>query len=238
MGSLNVNKLCSSIKGLISAANKVLTERDQVREEVIKVSRDLIRESGYTVTSIHAKDLERARKHLTQSIKLFRNLLELTRGFPEIRYTGLVYNAESEYVEAVIFYSIVVSNRIPDLSELRADPVPLIQGLLDVVGELKRYILELAGEGKFDEANEFFRIAEIIYEEVKPLDYPDPLLPGVRRKLDIARATIESLRALLIDLRSRHELMNTLTRIREEGLDWSPGRDSNPRPPGNCRGAS
>ena len=99
---------------------------------------------------------------------------------------------------------------LPSISDLGVDPVPYVQGLLDLVGELKRRILDLVRDDKYDEAYTLFKVAEAIYESVRTLDYPDPILPGVRRKTDVARTVTESLRTLLTDLESRRRLMESL----------------------------
>jgi len=202
--------MINSIWNNIQEADKVLKKRDEIREHIIKISRDIIRESGYVVTSIHNEKISEASQHLDKLNKLFKELSSTLENFTELRFTGLVFNAESEYVEARILYGIVVNGEVPSITELNADPVSYIQGILDVVGELKRLTLELVNKKDFPTAMNYFRIAESIYEAVRPLDYPDALLPGVRRKTDVARVVVESLRSLLTDLMFRQELLEAL----------------------------
>ncbi len=199
----------------VREADEVLRRRDEVREHIIRISRDIIRESGYVITSLHNGKINEATQHLEKMNELFKEFSSILKNFPELRFTGLVFNAEAEYVEARILYDIAVRSEVPSIAELGTDPVSYLQGLLDVVGELKRLTLESVGRNDFDTAVNYFRVAEGIYEAIRPLDYPEALLPGVRRKTDVARAVVESLRSLLTDLRFRKELLDALEFCRE-----------------------
>ncbi len=211
----SLQNIIDAIWNNVQEADGVLRRRDEVREHVIRISRDIIRESGYVVTSIHNEKIDEASQHLEKLNKLFKEFSSILGDFPELRFTGLVFNAESEYVEARTLYDIVVHGKVPSIAELSTDPVSYLQGLLDVVGELKRLTLESVGKKDFSAAMNYFKIAEGIYEAVRPLDYPEALLPGVRRKTDIARAVVESLRSLLTDLKFRKELLDALESCRE-----------------------
>lgn len=215
MSEMSLQNVIDAIWDSVHEADEVLRRRDEVRERVIRISRDIVRESGYVVTSIHNGKIDDASQHLEKLNELFKEFSSVLRDFPELRFTGLVYNAESEYVEARILHGIVVHGKAPSMAELSVDPVSYLQGLLDVVGELKRLTLESVGKKDFHTAMNYFRIAEGIYEAVRPLDYPEALLPGVRRKTDVARAVVESLRSLLTDLKFRKELLDALESCRE-----------------------
>ncbi|MCD6324022.1 MAG: haloacid dehalogenase [Desulfurococcales archaeon] len=198
------------IRNSIEEVVKALDLKDKVREEIIKSGRDVVRESGYVITSLHSGNIEEANKHLEIMRDIFVRVWEVSGEFPELRYSGLMNNIASEYVEAVLFYGLVTDGRLPSLKELGVTPVQYVQGLLDVVGELKRYVLDKLRNGELNEAEAFFKVAEAIYESTKALDFPEPVLPGVRRKVDVARSVVESMRALLTDLRSRSELVRAI----------------------------
>ncbi len=204
-----------NLRELVRWADDVLAKRDDAREELIRIARNIIRESGYVVTAVHRRDGNAAADHLSKLKELFRSLMMRLRDVPELRHTGLVYNAESEYVEAVVFYTIIMESRMPSKDELGSDPVPTLQGLLDVVGELKRYALDLIKSGELAEAEALASIAEDIYEALKPLDYPDALAPGIRRKVDVARMSTESLKSLLADIKAREDLARELGKAEE-----------------------
>jgi len=200
-------------KGLEESFNRIielLSDKDTAREQIIKLGRDVIRESGYVITSLHSRDSIAAVKHLRALEEKFAEVWALSENYKDLRESGLMNNIASEYVEAEIFYNLIAKSTIPTFQELGVTPAQYVQGLLDVIGEIKRYILDLLRSHEVLKAENLFQVAEMIYEYVKPLDFPDPILPGTRRKTDVARSIIESLRGLLTDLKSRNELVNAL----------------------------
>lgn len=198
---------------VIKAIDSYLSERDKVREEAIRLSRDVVRSAGWAVTAVHKGNMEEARVHLSDAEEKTRRLLEITRPYPELYYSGMVYNAVSEYVEARIFIDIITGRGLPGPEELGVQPVPYLQGLGDVVGELRRLALEMVRRDRFDVAWKLLEAMEQIYLQLRGLDYPDALAPGVRRKADTARRLVDDTKALLVDLENRYKLTMELRRV-------------------------
>ncbi len=210
---VNTEDVKRVLRESIDSARSVLDELDQAREELIRLSREAIRESGRAIVEVHRGDLESALRHMERCEDATMKLLSLASGYPQLLYTGLVNNAVSEYVEARLFISIVVEGRLPGYGELAGRGVPLVpylQGLGDLVGEIKRLSLELVREGRYNDAWALLEVAEAVYLELQSLDYPDALLPGVRRKADVARRIVDDLKAMLVDLGKRDELARLL----------------------------
>jgi translin len=199
---------------VIKAIDSYLSERDKVREEAIRLSRDVVRSAGWAVTAVHKGNMEEARAHLSEAEEKTRRLLEITRPYPELYYSGMVYNAVSEYVEARVFIDIITGRGLPGPDELGVQPVPYLQGLGDVVGELRRLALEMVRRDRFDVAWRLLEAMEQIYLQLRGLDYPDALAPGVRRKADAARRLVDDTKALLVDLENRYKLTMELRRVR------------------------
>ncbi len=191
-------------------ARRYLEERDTVREQAIKASRDIIRLSGWAITEYHKGNREGARRYLEEARAKTREFLELIRPYPELYYSGMAYNAVSEYVEAVVFSAIVEGEPIPTPEELGVPPVPYLQGLGDVVGELRRSIMERIRSGDFQEAWRLFDVMELIYLHLRGLDFPEALAPGIRHKADVARRLTDDTKAFLVDMESRSRLTSLL----------------------------
>jgi translin len=205
------------LRAIVAGVDSYLAERDSVREEAIRLSREVIRYSGWAVTAVHKGDLEEARGHLARAEEAARALLEKTSRYPELHYSGLVYNAVSEYVEAKLFMSLILGGGLPGPEDLGVPPVPYLQGLGDVVGELRRLALESVRHGRFDIAWRLLEMMEAIYLELRGLDYPDALAPGLRRKADVARRLVDDTKAMLVDIENRFKLMEELRRARSGG---------------------
>ncbi|MEB2792726.1 MAG: haloacid dehalogenase [Caldisphaeraceae archaeon] len=193
------------IEEIIDEVDSYLKTIDLAREEIVKISREVIRNSGWSITEIHKGEMIEAKKYLDLCRNFAMRLQEVAKPHPEIANSGLVYNAISEYVEAEIFFNIIEHRYIPSFKELNVHPIPYLQGIGDVIGELRRYMLELIRKGKLKPAWEFMDIMESIYLQLRNLDYPDAIIPGVRHKSDVARALIDATKSMLVDLQSRED---------------------------------
>lgn len=193
--------------------DEILRVKDSVREYLIRVSRDIVRKSGLAITYVHLSRLDEAEKILNEVREIIDDLERRLDPHPELKYSNLYLSALSEYVEAVEFLSIVKHKRLRTLAELKVHYLPYLQGLLDVIGELKRYVLSLIRLDSIGDAWTYFNIANSIYEKLKSLDYPEALLPGIRHRVDIARKLLEDLRKFLVDIESRNKLINLLKGI-------------------------
>ncbi|MEM0037682.1 MAG: haloacid dehalogenase [Zestosphaera sp.] len=195
------------LKQYLSRVEEILNSRDLVREELIKTGREVVRMSGYVVTNIHTDRWGEVEANLSRLMGSYRKLRETLKRHPCYEYSNLVVDLVSEYVEALVLYHLVRNHRLATPEELEVDHVPYLLGLLEVVGELKRYVLKLLSEERLEEAQEFFNVMEVIYEHLQHLDYPDAVLPNVRRKVDIARGVTESLRSFVTDVMLRYKLV-------------------------------
>ncbi|MCE4603602.1 MAG: haloacid dehalogenase, partial [Aeropyrum sp.] len=79
--------------------------------------------------------------------------------------------------------------------------------------ELRRLCLDLVRHAEFEVAWRLLEIMEAIYLELRSLDYPEALIPGVRHKADVARRLVDDTKALLADLESRHRLESSIKKI-------------------------
>jgi translin len=191
-------QVLSVLRRDIETVSKILDEKDRVREEAIRFVREIVRMSGDLVSSLHGKNVEDAVKMMASLRARKTEFLSLLSKHPDLLYSGLAYNALSEYAESIIVYHLVVEGRMPLLEEIDV-PVPAyLQGLGDAVGELRRHIVELLDSGRVEEATYYFRIMEAIYESLKRLDYPDAITPGLRHKVDVAARLVEDTRVLIL----------------------------------------
>ncbi len=210
--SLN-EKLKNEIESIVNAIATELDIKDSTREEALKLSREVLRDSSDVITYIHIGQYEKAREILEKLKEKVLKLLELVDPHIELKYSGFINNAFMEYAEAAILYGIVVEGRIPRPEELHIYPVPYILGLCDAVGELKRHTIELLRQNKLDEAFQYIDLMEHIYNILKKLDYPEALTPGLRHKIDIMRRIIEDLKTFSIDISKRIELIERLEAV-------------------------
>lgn len=102
--------------------------------------------------------------------------------------------AYQEYAESKILVSIVKDNKIPSL-DVPAEVY--LTGLGDAVGELKRKFLEELVSGNVKEAKRILKHAIKIHDMLGAYDYPDYIVPGLRRKKDQTRYQVNSMLEVL-----------------------------------------
>ena len=74
-----------------------------------------------------------------------------------------------------------------------------LNGLGDVVGVLRRHVLDLIRKESFERAEVFLGIMENIHAMLMDFDYPDAITRGLRRKTDVSRALIEKTRGDVVN---------------------------------------
>ncbi|MDM7274590.1 MAG: haloacid dehalogenase [Thermoprotei archaeon] len=200
----------STLESIIEAVDSYLADRDKVREAAIRLSRDVVRLSKSVVNSIYLGDLDAASRAALDMDSIVLKLRGLLEGYPDIYYSGLVYNALSEYVEASLFLDVVSGRGLRSFEELGVPPVPYLQGLGDLAGELRRLVLDKVRGEDFEGAWRLYRLMEAIYMGLAKLNYVDALIPGVRHRVDVARRLVDETLALLVDLESRRRLQESL----------------------------
>jgi len=198
----SIETMCEVLRRDLEEINDILSEKDRVREEAIKLSRNITRLSSRVVSNIHREKFEEAKLELASLREHVRKLLDLVKEQEDLKYSGIIYNSLSEYVEASLLYSIVVEERFLTLRELDTLIIPYLQGLGDLVGELRRLVVRLLDQLRVEEAEKYAKIMEVIYEGLKVLNYPDHLIPGVRHKVDVAARLVEDTRVLILNTKN------------------------------------
>jgi translin len=86
-----------------------------------------------------------------------------------------------------------------------------LNGLSEVVGELRRRIMDIMRAGHSPEVERLLDVMEDIYSQLVTMDYPDALTYGLRRRTDIARSIIERTQADITISYRQQELEKRIT---------------------------
>ncbi len=181
--------------------------KDGARERSLHLSRRSIRESAAAIRAVHRQEVELAEEHIEEAGLALREVEELLRDHPDVRYAGFVEDALQEYAEARIVLSLISRREIPPPEEVGAGLLGYLSGLGDVTGELRRHILDLIRQGEPEEGEFFLQTMEEIHHLLMLFDYPEAITRGLRRKSDLARSMLE---------RTRGDLANAIGRRRLE----------------------
>lgn len=93
--------------------------------------------------------------------------------------------------------------------------VDYVLGLADVIGECRRLALDALREADVEKAEKCLQIMDEIYTELMGMDEAYMLVPGLRRKCDIARRIIETTRGDVTQEARRNSLEKYLKRFQK-----------------------
>jgi len=213
-----------SLKSLLDKIEEELKKKEEVRQGLQKDMRRATRLSKQAILFVHQERFDEARELLKKASELLAKLDAVSKDHPELVYTGLVNAAFEEYVEAHTLLTLIKEERFISPEELGVPSVSYVLGLSDVIGELRRRTLDSLRRGDMETAENCMQTMERIYVELTAMDDAYLLVPGLRRKCDVARRIIETTRGdLTIEARrsslerSIEELEKNIRRKRKVG---------------------
>lgn len=183
-----------SLKILLSKIQEELRKRETVHEEVQKDMRQATRLSKQAILFTHRQKFKDAKKLLKETDELFAKLNSVAKTYPDMAYLGLVDAAYQEYAEAQTLLSLIEKNRFVSPEEIDVPSIAYVLALGDVIGELRRRALDSLRKGDVETAEDCLGLMEEIYAELMGMDEAYMLVPGLRRKSDVARHLIETTR--------------------------------------------
>ncbi len=206
--------------------------RTAARDRAVATSRVLIRHCALAIRAVHRDDLDAMHTELDEAQKLADALRESVIGYPDIYFAGYTQDALKEFAEAKATCALIRNEALPTPEEMGVEPFTYLNGMAEVIGELRRRCLDILRHGYSDEAERLLTIMDDIYAILVTMDYPDAITNGLRRQTDVARSIIERTRGdITFSLRGEH-LERAITRISAQlgaeqpnGLRLSRGED-------------
>lgn len=182
-----------NLKNIFTELTEALDKLDQNREEILKISRLIVRDCSVAIKHIHRREFNQYQDKINNVIVTHEKLVSLVN-----KNTGVFFKylktPEQEYAEAISFFSIIMKKDLPMPIVLKINPLNYALGLADVVGELRRYALDNIRKSQIDDLNETLESMDEIYTYLFSLDYPSGITQDLRHKTDQARNIIERTR--------------------------------------------
>jgi len=177
-------------KEFLNFIRSKLEEKESAREDLLKLVREMRINSTKAISSVHSGDFEGAEAYLNRALEILDRVKEF-RVHPEIYYP-VTFDSMQELVEAYVFIHVVREGNLDlDLSKVDVEFAPILTGLADSVGEMRRYVLDLLRKGEFERAESIMDIMEEIYNELITFSFPNRITPNLRTKVDYVRSAIE-----------------------------------------------
>lgn len=182
---------------LLERLRKHFDRETELREKLLTLSREVVRLSARSIFALHRGEEGQAKELMEKARKSLEEMLSMCGGNPSLQASGTVKSAQQEYGEAFLVRALLKEGRLPEPEEVGIPYEPYLMGLADASGELRRAILDRLRKGELKPAEELFSLMEKIYEFLVEFDYPDAVLPGMKRKQDVVRGLIERTRGEL-----------------------------------------
>lgn len=179
---------------VLAAIEAHLRQREIRREALYERARRLRRLAQATMTHLHANGGAAA------------ELAEVRRGMTDLadwlRREGrgdesLALDAFQEAVEAVLLGAISEGGPLPGPNDLGVDPEPYLLGLGDVVGEVRRRVLDRLGRDDIAGAEADLALMERLTRALLRFDTTRAIVP-LKPKQDTARTLLERTRGEVV----------------------------------------
>ena len=181
-----------------------LTLRNRDREAALSVSREVIRLSANAIRAVHRSDFAEAQRLIAVARSRLQTAEPIRAHNPLIYNAGFMNDARKEFAEANITLAVISGQPIPAPETLDLDPPAYLNGMAEVIGELRRYILDALRKDTVERCEELMEVMDEIYGVLVTVDFPEAVTGGLRHTTDAMRAVLERTRGdLTIALRQR-----------------------------------
>ena len=204
---------------IVSQTIDQLTDRHKAREQALGISRDVIRFSANAIRAVHRGEFEEASSLISEAGLRLKETEAIQQNSPQIYYAGFLADARKEFTEANVTLAVLSGGDLPSPSELGVAPPDYLKGISEVIGELRRFILDALRRDGFDRCEEYMEVMDEIYSILVTVDFPEAVTGGLRHATDAMRGVLERTRGdLTMALRQRKLEMRL--------AEWEEGRSS------------
>lgn len=193
------------LESIAEQIRKNFDARTIARDQALARARQLTRACSLAIRAVHRDDTETMQAQLQEARQLADELRDSLSDHPDLYYAGYTQDALKEFVEANVTCALIRNEPLQTPEELVVEPATYLNGLAEVVGELRRRTLDILRHGYSEEAERLLGYMDEIYSIMVTMDYPDAITNGLRRQTDLARGIIEKTRGdITFSLRGEH----------------------------------
>jgi len=187
--------------------------RTALRDQALTQARQLTRACSLAIRAVHRDDKETMEAQLAEARDLADKLNKELVHHPDLFFAGYTQDALKEFVEANVTCALIQNQSLLTPEELHVEDSTYLNGLAEVVGELRRRTLDILRHGYSQEAERLLGYMDEIYSVLVTMDYPDAITNGLRRQTDLARGIIEKTRGDVTFSLSREDLTQAISKL-------------------------
>ncbi len=188
---------------------------DFVREKILPLTRTAIRNCSESIKQSHRGDFDKAKMSLEEANSLIKQAKTELAKSEYLAKSHIIDTAYQELAEAANVLSILERGEITTPSVYDIPSRAYLTGLGDTIGELRRAVLENLRENRVERAVALLSSMEIIFENLNDFDFPNALIPDLRRKCDVARNLIERSRGDVTNAVRQNQMIQELKEFEE-----------------------
>ncbi len=185
-------RIKNELEGIFNGITKELDAMDEIRERLFTIQRAAVRKSSEIIKQVHRREFNEIEKEFEDIKKIIAEFDSTIKQLPIDLPKDYELIVKQEYGEAIIFYNLISKKKLMEPVQIGLNSYQYCYAIADVVGELRRFCLSCLIENKIEEALEIFGWMEDVYNVLFSLDYPSGLLPGLRKKIDTARNSLNN----------------------------------------------
>ena len=207
------------MNNLETIAEKIRTNfeaKSKVRDETLRLSRQLIRHCANAIRATHRGEFENATALLSTAKALASEMVDGVADYADLYHAGYTQDALKEFAEASITYALVTDRPLPDPDELGVEYAAYLNGLGEAAGELRRHVLDLIRRGELERGEEVLSMMDDIYGVLVTIDFPNAITGGLRRTTDMVRGVLERTRGDLTMSLRQEKLQQALRDFKEK----------------------
>ena len=193
------------LESISEQIRKDFDARTIARDKALATARQLTRACSLAIRAAHRLETDGMAGQLAEARSLADALRAELHNHPDLYFAGYTQDALKEFVEANATCALIQDQPLPTPEELEVGGATYLNGLAEVVGELRRRTLDILRHGYSQEAERLLGFMDDIYGVLVSMDYPDAITNGLRRQTDLARSIIEKTRGdITFSLRGEH----------------------------------
>jgi translin len=183
---------------------------DGVREKVLPLSRSAVRKCSESIKETHRGNFDSAEKLLSEALETAEHAAKEMKGSEFVSRSKSLDVAYQEIAEAANLLSLLRDGAFTPPEKFGIPTRAYITGLADTIGELRRAVLDALREERVDSAVNLLGFMEEILDELHTFDFPNALVPELRRKCDVGRSIIERTRGDITAAIQQNKLVKEL----------------------------
>ena len=189
----------------LAAIKTRMEHRDNLRENLIKLSRDGQKAAKQSIFALHRGDQSRALTLIESCESCLKNdLSPIVQEEPNLRF-GSFAGVVEEYIEARLFYTWLGTDfnkpaaqiLTPTEFALKVEPEEYVGGLCDLTGEIGRFAVQRGTIRDVENVQLCLQTNQAILSGLQIMEYWPP---GTGKKLDAVRTSVDKLQRMLYEM--------------------------------------